>query len=79
MGILQPIATAGPELLEVEPGAERGPGAGQHRDAEGSVAIEAPKRRGQLRCGRRVHRVARLRTVDRHREHGAIDLVANSH
>ena len=58
------VATPARHALEVGPGAERAAGAGQYRDREPDIGLEAPERGGQRRGGRPIDRVAHRRAVD---------------
>ena len=66
---LDPAARGAARLahrLEVGAGAELAARAGQHRDGQRVVGVEAPERVGQRVRGRAVDRVRHLGPVDRH-------------
>ena len=71
------VAAAFRDALQVRPGAERAARAGEHRDGEGVVGVEAPEGVGEQRRRRSVDGVAYPRTVDGDDGDGAVGLEAD--
>ena len=65
------------DRLEIGPGAERAPRAGQHRDVRVRVSVEALEGLEQGARGRKVDRVAPFGPLDRHDCHAPIGAGGN--
>ncbi len=65
------------QSFQIGPGAKRAPGAGQHRDVRARVGVEPLEGVVERLRGHEIHRVAPLRTLDRHHGHALLGAYGN--